>query len=151
MPTGTRLRISAKGEYAIKAILDLALHREHGLIPIQEIAARQHIPQRYLEQVLLALKGAGLLTSKRGASGGYHLTRLPEEITVGSVLRAVEGASAPFEPLGRRSLGADGHDLVELWEEIADAVSSVVDRLTFGELSARVRERQSAARPMYHI
>jgi Rrf2 family cysteine metabolism transcriptional repressor len=145
------MRISAKGEYAIKAVLDLALHHGRGLIPIQEIAGRQHIPQRYLEQVLLALKRAGLLTSKRGAAGGYHLTRLPEEITVGTVLRAVEGASAPFESVGRERTGREGHDLVELWEEIAEAVSGVVDRLTFGELAARVRERLAVARPMYHI
>jgi Rrf2 family protein len=145
------MRISAKGEYAIRAILDLSLHHGHGLIPIQEIAGRQAIPQRYLEHVLLALKRTGLLTSKRGASGGYHLTRPPGEITVGAVLRAVEGASAPFEPVGRLGGGSDGHDLVELWEEIADAVSQVVDRLTFGELAARVRDRLSTARPMYHI
>jgi cysteine synthase A len=82
-------------------MLDLALHRERGLTPIQAIAARQAIPQRYLEQVLLALKRAGLLTSKRGSAGGYHLTRPPEDITVGDVLRAVEGVGAPFEPRAR--------------------------------------------------
>src|SRR5207245_2153738 len=86
---------SVSGEYAIKAVLDLALHDGRGLIPIQEIAARQAIPQRYLEQVLLALKRAGLLTSKRGATGGYHLTRAAEAITVGAVLRAVEGTGGP--------------------------------------------------------
>jgi Rrf2 family protein len=145
------MRISAKGEYAIKAVLDLALHHGRGLIPIQEIAGRQHIPQRYLEQVLLALKRAGFLTSKRGAAGGYLLTRPPEEITVGAVLRAVEGASAPFEAMGRDHTGRDGHDLVGLWEEIAGAVSHVVDRLNFGELAARARERLAGARPMYHI
>jgi len=144
------MRISAKGEYAIRAVLDLALHHGRGLIPIQEIAARQAIPQRYLEQVLLALKRAGLLTSKRGAAGGYHLTKSPDEVTVGAVLRAVEGASAPFEALGRDRARRE-HDLVELWEEIAEAVSGVVDRLTFGELAARARERLSVARPMYHI
>ena len=144
------MRISAKGEYAIKAMLDLALQRERGLIPIQEVAARQNIPQRYLEQVLLSLKRAGLLTSKRGSTGGYHLTRRPDEITVGAVLRAVEGAGAPFEAGGaRRNGGPD--DLDELWDEIAEAVSKVVDRLTFGELVARARERRSRARPMYHI
>jgi Rrf2 family protein len=144
------MRISAKGEYAIKAMLDLALQRERGLIPIQEVAARQNIPQRYLEQVLLSLKRAGLLTSKRGSTGGYHLARRPDEITVGAVLRAVEGAGAPFEAGGaRRNGGPD--DLDELWEEIAEAVSKVVDRLTFGELMARARERRSRARPMYHI
>ena len=64
------MRISAKGEYAIQAMLDLALHRDRGLTPIQAIAARQAIPQRYLEQVLLALKRAGLLTSRRWVSNG---------------------------------------------------------------------------------
>jgi Rrf2 family transcriptional regulator, cysteine metabolism repressor len=146
------VRISAKGEYAIQALLDLALHRDQGLTPIQEIAARQAIPQRYLEQVLLALKRAGLLGSKRGSSGGYQLTRPPEDITVGDVLRAVEGASAPFEAQGRRGRGGgERHDLAELWDEISSAVSKVVDQLTFGDLAARAIARRSAARPMYHI
>lgn len=145
------MRLSAKGEYAIKAVLDLAMHHGRGLVPIQEIAARQGIPQRYLEQVLLALKRAGLLTSRRGASGGYHLTRAPGEITVGAVLRAVEGAHAPFDVVRRDRTGRNGEDLEELWDEIAEAVSKVIDRMTFGELAERVRERQSAARPMYHI
>ncbi len=138
------MRISAKGEYAIKALLDLALQRERGLIPIQEIATRQAIPQRYLEQVLLSLKRAGLLTSKRGSTGGYHLTRDPEEITVGAVLRAVEGTRATFQ--ANASV-----DLADLWLEITEAVSKVVDRVTFGELVTRARERRSRARPMYHI
>jgi Rrf2 family protein len=146
------VRISAKGEYAIKAMLDLALQRDRGLIPIQEIAGRQAIPQRYLEQVLLALKRAGLLTSKRGAAGGYHFTREPEEITVGAVLRAVEGTRAAFQPgTSGRGNGGAAPDLGDLWLEIAEAVSKVVDRVTFGELVARARERRSRARPMYHI
>ena len=142
------MRVSAKAEYAIKAVLDLAMHQRDDLIPIQDIAARQGIPQRYLEQVLLALKRSGLLTSRRGSSGGYHLTRPPEEITVGAVLRAVEGDNAPFETLARRG---DGYDLAELWTEIAEAVSRVVDGLTFGELAARARERRAAVRSMYYI
>jgi Rrf2 family protein len=144
------VRISAKGEYAIKAVLDLALHRDRDLIPIQEIAGREGIPQRYLEQVLLALKRAGILTSKRGSAGGYHLTKAPDEITVGAVLRAVEGAGAPFEPHARPRNG-HGDDLTELWRRIGDAVSQVVDQLTFGELAAQAAERRAAARPMYHI
>ena len=145
------MRISAKGEYAVKAMLDLATHRGRTLVPIQEIAARQAIPQRYLEQVLLALKRAGVLTSKRGATGGYHLTRGPEAITVGAVLRAVEGPSGPFEARGNVRPTRDGQNLMELWEEIAEAVSRVIDRLTFADMAERVRERESAARPMYHI
>src|SRR5258705_13691382 len=85
------VRISAKGEYAIQAMLDLALHRERGLTPIQAIAARQAIPQRYLEQVLLALKRAGLLTSRRGSAGGYPLARPPAPTPKGHALHAPEG------------------------------------------------------------
>lgn len=144
------MRISAKGEYAIKAVLDLALHRDRDLIPIQEIAAREAIPQRYLEQVLLSLKRAGILTSKRGSTGGYHLTKAPEEITIGAVLRAVEGTGVPFEPQARPKNG-HGDDLVELWRRIGDAVSQVVDQLTFGELAAQAAQRRASARPMYHI
>ena len=146
------MRISAKGEYAIKAMLDLAMQRGRSLVPIQEIAVRQAIPQRYLEQVLLALKRAGLLTSKRGSTGGYHLTKPPDAVTVGAVLRAVEGGGPPFEsgPRGRRH-GSDEDDLGELWEEITEAVAGVVDRWTLGDLVARTEERRGAARPMYHI
>jgi len=108
------LRISAKGEYALKAMLDLSLQPPRRIVPIQEIAARQGIPQRYLEQVLQALKRAGLLASRRGAAGGYQLARAPEDITAGDVLRAVEGAQAPFEARdGGR--GARRDDLGELW------------------------------------
>jgi Rrf2 family transcriptional regulator, cysteine metabolism repressor len=142
------MRLSARAEYAIKAVLDLTLHRSGELIPIQDIAARQGIPQRYLEQVLLALKRAGLLTSKRGSSGGYDLTRPPEDIPVVAVLLAVEGDHAPFEALARPG---DDRDLAELWTEIAEAVSRVIDGLTFAELAARVRERRTAVRSMYYI
>jgi Rrf2 family protein len=146
------MRISAKGDYAVKAMLDLAMHRGRPLVPIQEIAARQSIPQRYLEQVLLSLKRAGLLTSKRGSTGGYHLTKSPDEITVGVVLRAVEGSGAPFEggPAVRRR-GSYDEDLAELWDEIAEAVAGVVDRWTLGDLVARAEQRRGSARPMYHI
>jgi Rrf2 family transcriptional regulator, cysteine metabolism repressor len=143
------VRLSAKGEYALKAMLDLSLQPSRRIVPIQEIATRQGIPQRYLEQVLQALKRAGLLSSRRGAAGGYQLARAPEDITAGDVLRAVEGAHAPFEARdGGRGLRRD--DLGQLWEEIGHAVSEVVDRLTFGELAERARSR-AGAQPMYHI
>ncbi len=148
------MRISAKGEYAIKAMLDLALHYDRGLIPIQEIAERQGIPQRYLEQVLLLLKRAGFLQSKRGSAGGYHLMRPPHDITVGAVLRAMEGSLEQGESgrrPGRRSASDHGRDLEELWGEITAAVSGVVDRVSFADLCRRVEQRRSAARPMYHI
>jgi len=145
------MRLSARGEYAILAVLDLALRPGDGLVPIQDIATRQAIPQRYLEQVLLGLKRAGILASRRGSAGGYHLTRPPERISVGDVLRAVEGSEAPFEAQPRGGRNGGGADLVELWDEIARAVSDVVDRVTFGDLACRALARRAAAQPMYHI
>ncbi len=148
------MRISAKGEYAIKAMLDLALADGAGLRPIQDIAARQDIPQRYLEQVLLGLTRAGLLVSKRGSAGGYRLARAADQVTVGDVLRAVEGPVNGLEPV-RRARGRIARDpvadLSELWREIDEAVSGVVDRITFEDLRKRAEERRSVARAMYHI
>src|SRR5260370_30573302 len=97
-PRRSSMKISAKGEYALKAMLDLSMRESSGLVSIQEIAARQSIPQRYLEQGLLQLKRASLLTSKRGAAGGYHLTPSPRELTPRRVLRPRLGAAPPFPP-----------------------------------------------------
>jgi Rrf2 family cysteine metabolism transcriptional repressor len=147
------VRVSAKGNYALKALLDLALRNGEELQPIQEIAARQGIPQRYLEQVLLQLKRAGFLESRRGSAGGYRLSRPTDEVTVGAVLRAVEGSVADAQP--RRTDARDHHDpagdLADLWREIADAVAAVVDRVTLEDLRRRAQERRSRAHPMYHI
>ena len=148
------MRISAKGEYAIKAMVDLALHDGPDLQPIQDIAARQSIPQRYLEQVLLQLKRSGFLYARRGSSGGYRLSRPPDQITVGALLRAVEGPSAAAAgPLrgGRGAAPDDSAGLGELWREIDRAVAAVVDRTSLEDLRRRADERRSAARPMYHI
>jgi Rrf2 family protein len=150
------MRISAKGEYAIRAMLDLALRYRQGgqaLVPIQDVARRQGIPQRYLEQVLLLLKRAGFLASKRGSTGGYHLVRPPEEISVGDVLRVVEGGLTPLEVAGRvpRERRDGGRDLADLWQEVAVAVATVIDRTTFADLAERAAARRARGRPMYHI
>jgi Rrf2 family protein len=144
------VRISAKGEYAIKAMVDLALHAGEDLQPIQDIAARQAIPQRYLEQVLLQLKRSGFLYARRGSAGGYRLHRPADQITVGALLRAVDGPTGG--PEGRRGgRGEDAAGLQELWQTIAEAVAAVVDRTTLEDLRRRALERRATARPMYHI
>jgi Rrf2 family transcriptional regulator, cysteine metabolism repressor len=148
------MRISAKGEYAIRALLDLAIHHGEGLVPIQEVARRQGIPQRYLEQVLLLLKRAGILESRRGSAGGYQLVRAPAGISVGEVLRAVEGRVTALDVAGRhpsKTSEATASDLAPLWREIASAVAGVIDRTTFGDLAEQVKARRSPARTIYHI
>ena len=147
------MRISAKGEYAIRALLDLAVHHGEGLVPIQEVARRQGIPQRYLEQVLLLLKRAGILESKRGSAGGYQLVRAPAGISVGEVLRAVEGRVTVLDVAGRHPSKSEAatSDLAPLWREISGAVAAVIDRTTFGDLAEAVKARRSPERTIYHI
>jgi Rrf2 family transcriptional regulator, cysteine metabolism repressor len=148
------VKVSAKGEYAIRAMLDLAMHDGESLSPIQDIASRQHIPQRYLEQVLLQLKRGGLLLSKRGSAGGYRLARAADRITVGDVLRAVEGPPPGIETSRRAGRGGaedPASDLADLWRQVAEAVAAVVDQMTLDDLRRRVEDRRTAARPMYHI
>ena len=148
------MRISAKGEYAIRALLDLSVHHGEGLVPIQEVARRQSIPQRYLEQVLLLLKRAGILESKRGSAGGYQLVRSPAGISVGDVLRTVEGRVTALDVAGRhpsKTSDAAASDLAPLWREIAGAVGEVIDRTTFGDLAEQVKARRSPERSIYHI
>lgn len=147
------MRVSAKGEYAIRAVLDLVLHQGEALVPIQDIARRQGIPQRYLEQVLLLLRRAGYLVSKRGSSGGYRLSRPAGQVSVGDVLRAIEGRLAALEVAGRDpgAGGAASSDLADLWGEVSGAVASVVDRTTFAALAERAEARRSPQRTVYHI
>jgi len=148
------VRISAKGEYAVKAMLDLALCDDgETLQPIQDIARRQSIPQRYLEQVLLGLKRTGFLHSRRGSAGGYRLAKPPDQITVGALLRAVEGqAGVGFA--GRASRGSAGDadgDLIQLWRAVSEAVDAVVDGTTLEDLRRQAAERRASTKPMYHI
>ena len=148
------MRISAKGEYAIKAMLDLALSGDgETLQPIQDIARRQGIPQRYLEQVLLGLKRAGFLHSRRGSAGGYRLAKPPAQITAGALLRAVEGQQGvgSVGRAARGSVGDAGGDLIHLWRAVSEAVDSVVDGTTLEDLRRQALERRASTKPMYHI
>lgn len=148
------MRISAKGEYAIKAMLDLALCDDgETLQPIQDIARRQGIPQRYLEQVLLGLKRAGFLHSRRGSAGGYRLAKPPAQITAGALLRAVDGQPGIGSAgrSARGSVGDAGGELTHLWRAVSEAVDSVVDGTTIEDLRRQALERRASTKPMYHI
>src|SRR5450759_1394945 len=125
-----RMRVTLKGDYALRAIFDLALQKPGKPIRIADIAKRQKIPQKFLELILSGLKQGGFVESRRGAEGGYLMARAPDTITVGQVLRFVEGTR-----LGRHRHRYDSEEsLAEMWRMVDDAVSSVVDRTTFAEL-----------------
>ncbi|MBI4596339.1 MAG: Rrf2 family transcriptional regulator [Candidatus Tectomicrobia bacterium] len=151
------MHISFKGDYALKAVLDLALHHNQGVVPIQDIAHRGDMPVKFLEQILLHLKKAGLVNSKRGVGGGYYLSKDPSEITVGSVLRVIEGGIAPIACVSKDHYQACEDEYVcslkPVWERVREAISSVVDNTTFSDLVEISRELASkrVSPPMYFI
>jgi Rrf2 family cysteine metabolism transcriptional repressor len=144
----TKMRLSTKGEYASRAMLELSLHPTGGVLHIRDISAAQDIPERFLEQILLNLKRAGYLRSKKGPKGGYFLAKPPSRISVAEVIRAMDGPLAPIdcvsvtahEPCPREShCGLKG-----LWKEVRDAVAEILERTTFEDMAERSR---AAMRP----
>ncbi len=131
------MKISTKGRYGLRMMLDLVHHYQNGLVSLKEIAQRQEISEKYLEQIIILLHKSGLIKSMRGSQGGYALAKSPEEITVGAVLRALEGSLVPVDcVLDVESCPrAEGCATRRLWNKIADAVSGVVDNTTLAELA----------------
>lgn len=131
------MKISTKGRYAIRCMLDLALHDTGESIKLNAIAKRQNISEKYLEQIVATLTKAGLLVSIRGSQGGYKLMKKPEDITVGMILRAIEGSLAPVDFLNG---GASNDELetastIQFWTELYDAINKVVDKYTLAMLA----------------
>ena len=133
------MKISTKGRYALRLMLDLALHSGGSAVSLRDAAARQEISDKYLEQIVTQLSRGGLVKSVRGAGGGYLLTRKPEEYTVGEILRQLEGELSPVSCLagGCRCSRADQCVTIEVWQEIQAAVDGVVDRITLRDLVDR--------------
>ena len=96
------MKLSLRGEYALRALLVLGLNHDREVLRIQRISDEQKIPKRFLEQILNDLKSAGLVESKRGVTGGYRLARRPEDISLASVIRHIEGALAPVSCVSER-------------------------------------------------
>ena len=140
------MKISTKGRYALRLMVDLALSGQGQPISLKDVAQRQQLSDKYLEQIVTPLSRAGLVRSVRGAGGGYLLTRRPEEYTVGEVLRPLEGDLAPVEcATDAQFCERSGQCVtVELLQQIHRAVSEVVDRTTLADLVARQREKQAA-------
>ncbi len=130
---------SVKGEYALQAILDLAGQRAGEPVRIADIARRQKIPQKFLELILASLKQGGFVESRRGAEGGYLLARPAETLTVGEVIRHIDGAA---QARGRNRRKADT-PLTDLWRQVDEAVNSVIDRTSIADLLRTWQEKQS--------
>ena len=131
------MKISTKGRYALRLMLDIADNGKENPVRIKDISARQGISDKYLEQIISVLNKAGFVRSIRGPQGGYKLTRTPEEYTVGSILRLTEGDLAPVSCVGNGAVEcdrADGCVTVRIWQKINDAVDNVVDNITLADL-----------------
>jgi Rrf2 family cysteine metabolism transcriptional repressor len=145
------MKVSYKGDYALKTILHLALNHQSGsVVPLADIAAANDIPQKFLEQIMLVLKGAGFVESKRGLGGGFMLKKDPKEITVGDIVRIIDGATEPIacakNPADVCCNEIETCVFREIWAKVATAISDVIDRVTFADLMCRKDELEEQSK-----
>src|SRR5947207_9139883 len=142
------MKLSLRGEYALRALLVLGLNYKQSVLRIQSISQQQNIPKRFLEQILNDLKSAGVVESRRGVAGGYRLARPPEDISLASVIRHLEGALAPVSCVSERfyekcSCPNEARCAIRsVMKEVRDAGVKIVERLTVADLCARSRRLQ---------
>ena len=138
------MKLSTKGRYGLRALLDVAVHSDEELVSISSIAARENISEAYLEQLMARLKKAGLIVSQRGAQGGYRLAKPPGQISVGDILRALEGNLDAVTCPGLSEEGCSGSEACVtkyVWQKINDSIAKTVDEIS---LCMLVRESRQA-------
>jgi len=147
------MKLSTKGRYAVRAMLDLAQHYGEGLVFLKDIARRQEVSERYLEHLFLTLKAAGLVSSVRGARGGFQLTHHPSEIKIIDIIHACEGKVSVVECVSdpascRRSQSCAARDL---WVELQTAMDGVLESIKLQDLAERQKRKEQVAAEMYNI
>ncbi len=135
------MKVSTRGDYASRALLSLALHAEtEGPTSVRDIAERTALPQPYLEQILLALKGAGLVRSKRGVGGGYVLARPPSEIRLSEIISAVDGPIVAGDFGEPHQNGACDHEgqcvLLAVWSQMGEQMRTLLDGISLADIAA---------------
>lgn len=136
------MKISTRGRYALRLMLDLALANPEEFITIKSIAKRQEISEKYLEQIIIVLSRSGFVKSSRGSQGGYKLAKPSNEYTVGMILRAIEGNLVPvacMEDEPNECPRSASCVTLEIYKQINDAVSGVVDHITLADLAGKQR------------
>lgn len=140
------MKLSTKGKYGVKALFELAMLEGTGPVSLKTIAERQNLSEHYLEQLAAPLRKSGLIISVRGAQGGYVLSRPANQITVGAVIRVLEG------PIGFTDCATEGHSSPEsaaddavhgVWEKVTEQIISVIDSITLGDLVEQARNEQA--------
>jgi len=142
------LKVSQRGLYALKALLHLAGRWDDGIVPTREIAESEAIPEKFLEAILVSLKNARLVSSRRGREGGYRLRRPPSEIVVGDVVRLLDGPLAPFGDAAELALRVKTDPrhagLFDLFLDVRNAAAAILDHTTLADLLERDRRILSA-------
>ena len=138
------MKISTKGRYALRMLLDLAEHKDGGYIALKDIAKRQDISKKYLEQIIPIFNNSGFLKTTRGAGGGYQLAKSPIEYTIGDILRLTEGSLAPIgcvdqEPVGCERSG--GCPMLPVWQGLYHVINEYLDQITLQDVLDEQRER----------
>ena len=145
------MKISTKGRYALRLMIDLAINGTESYVPIKSVSQRQEISEKYLEQIITQLSRAKLVKSARGAQGGYKLVRDPKDYTAGEILRAVEGSLAPVACLETEENACERCGVcptLDFWTGLYAAVNEYVDRFTLADLVREELEKQGrASRP----
>ncbi len=146
------MKLSTKGQYATRALLDLAQHRDDEPVQLRDIARRQEIPQRYLEHLITPLIAAGIMTSTRGPRGGVSLARSPDDIRLDEVIHLLEGSVAPVECVNNPSLcnRATLCAARDVWGDLKKAIDGVLSSVTLRELVKRQVAKDRAAEEMYN-
>lgn len=148
------MKLSTKGKYGVKALFELALHEGAGPMSLKTIADRQGLSEHYLEQLAAPLRKAGLITSVRGAQGGYVLARPGNQITVGDIIRVLEG------PIGFTDCAVEGEPgpncgancvVHGVWEKVTQQIVTVIDSITLFDLAEQARSEQARESLMYQI
>jgi len=143
------MQLSLRGEYALRAMLVLGVHKDSGVVRIQEISEQQNIPKRFLEQILNDLKSGGFVESRRGVSGGYRLAKKPEQISLAAIVRHIEGALAPVSCVSENfyekcSCPDESRCAIRAaMKEVREAVVKVAERITVADLCERSRALQA--------
>src|SRR3989338_10679691 len=140
------MHITYKGDYALKTILDLAVHYGNGVVTIHDLAKRIDAPIKFLEQVLLDLKRAEFVESRRGKIGGYLLAKHPSKIKLGDVIRFIDGPIEPIACAEKRYSGCkDLYKCVfrKLWQDVTEATTGIIDNITFEDLANQLKKTKN--------
>lgn len=145
------MKISTKGRYALRMLLDLAEHQDSGFIALKEVAARQNISKKYLEQIIPVFSKSGILLTNRGVQGGYRLAEAPDRYTVGEILRMTEGSLSPLVCAEQETAECKRSGIcamLPVWQGLTRVISEYLDGITLQDILDQQKERGDSAYPI---